>query len=177
MSALVASTRVSDHVLNRSRSSGGDPQQLGDDDHRQRVRDRVDDVQFPVGVRERCLALEQLVGNPANAGLEVAKGPRLERVVDDATELVVPRRILKEHRLEDERLFGSLRFDVVVGPSQVDRERLVVGEDSLDVVVSKDVPAAPFRIVPDRGLRAHLAVPAERLEPRRVRLEFLGKRL
>lgn len=57
-------------------------------------------------------------------------------------------------------------FDVVIGLAQINRERPVVGKGLLELVVSEDVPVAPFRIVLDWSFRAHFAVPVERLESR-----------
>ena len=66
---------------------GGDAEQLGDHDHRQRVGQRVDQVEPLADL------VEQLGGQLGDARLEAGHDPRRERLADQGPQLAVLRRV------------------------------------------------------------------------------------
>jgi len=117
---------------------GRQAQQLGDDDHRQRERERVNEVEpFARGV-------EELAAHGADAGLERGDGAGGERGADQVAQGAVLRRVdLGQHAAPDR-----------CGGGDVGGERRGVTGDGLDVGVAEYVPDA-VAVLPDRVLLAH----------------------
>ena len=102
---------------------------LGDEDHRQRIGQRGDEI--GLALLERLV--EKLVGDLAHARLEAANDARRERLVDQAAQARVLGRILPEHA-GARRLFG---IDPGKG-RKLARERLGILQHRLTVGVAED---------------------------------------
>jgi hypothetical protein len=133
---------------------GRHTKQLGDHDHRQWIRERVNE--FELGLAEGLI--QQLLGKCANPWFKLGNRARRKYLAHEAPQLIVPRWTHVDNVALERACARTVR-----------RKRVMIGRDRGSIVIAEDVPEARVRIAPHWRLSRILRYHARYCSPGRAR--------